>query len=626
MSKKLQTAAALAVSLILSQAAGAHDGAHAELLARPGKLPDVELPTQAQHGTGINGDFNAHALNAHWIKFTLADGRELHAYRKHLVRDARRGESWIGEFEGMPGSQLVLTRYKGVTVGSFIHGSDLYEIQPGRGGRHVMYQVDESKRPPFAAPRKVELAGATGGESASSEPGTAAAGTVQDLLVVYTQASRNRYGEAGVQANILNAVAAANQAYANSGVDLQLNVVHMAETDYAETGDMGVALTALRTNGDGKMDEVHALRDTYGADLVALVDEDANYCGIAYVMSSASAGFAPYAFSVTYSAGGCLSGYTLPHEIGHNQGNMHDRDSSSSAGAYPYSYGFRRCETDGTGFRTIMSYSCAGGTRVAHFANPSVTYNGFDTGIAYESDPANSADTARSMNNTAGIVAAFRAGAATAEPAAPSGLAATAISSSRIDLSWTDNAANESGFEVFRSPDGVDSTFASLATLGSNATGFSDNSVVANSDYWYRVQAMNSAGVSAYSNTASAVTPDLPPVAPTGVGAVASGSQVTVAWSDASANETGFEVGRESWHAKRRRWQGMTTIGSTGAGATSFADAPGSGEFRYSVRAVNSGGPSGWVTQAGSVIVSGDTSSGGTGTGGGGKGGGKRAK
>ncbi len=87
---------------------------------------------------------------------------------------------------------------------------------------------------------------------------------------------------------------------------------------------------------------------------------------------------------------------------------MHDRANGSMNGAFAYSYGLRRCADDGTGFRTVMSYSCIGANRVTQFSNPNVTYNGWPTGISYEADPANSADNARSMNETADTVAAFR--------------------------------------------------------------------------------------------------------------------------------------------------------------------------------------------------------------------------
>lgn len=595
----------------LSFAAGAHDGAHAEVLMRPGRLPDVELPPQAQAGTGINGDFNPHALAAHWLKFQLADGRVLHAMRKRLISDPRRGESWVGEFENAPGSLMVLTRYRGVTTGFFHYGPDVYEITPGRGGQHMVYRVDDSKIPRHAPPLKAPAGeGTTDGGTSGGTVSTAASGVVQDLLVLYTGASRVRYGEAGVQSMILSAISAANQAYANSGIAFTLNLVHMAETQYVETGDMGVALDKLRAQGDSVMEDAHTLRDLHGADLVALVDEDTNYCGIAYVMSAISSGFAPYAFSVT--ASNCLSGQTLAHEIGHNQGNMHDRANSSSAGAYPYSYGFQRCMTDGTGFRTIMAYSCSGGTRVNHFANPAVTYNGYATGVSYELDPANSADTARSMSNTATTLAAFRAGAVTEVPAAPSSLVATAASTSRVDLRWTDSSTNESGFVVDRSDDnGVN--YAVVGELGSNAVSYADNSVAALRTYWYRVRAYNAVGGSGNSNAVSVTTPDLPPATPTGVSAAVSGSLVTVSWGDASSNETRFEIARETYNARNKRWGSITVVGEVATGAVTFVHSSGSGTFRYRVRSVNGGGASSWAGPSAQITVAGSTGGGGKG-------------
>ena len=611
----LRSVVLTAVVAVVATPALAQGAASENVLSNPARASDLELPAQALRGTGISGEFNAQALAAQRLRFELPDGRGIEARRQHQVADPRRGESWVGEIEGQPGSLVVLTRYRGAVTGFFHVGADVFEVVPARGGRQLIFQVDESKLPPVGPSRLPPPRDPAAGDTVSEpvpEAITAAAenGVVQDILVVYTPKSRERYGEAGIQSRVVNAIAAANQAYANSGLALTLNLVHMAETVYAETGDMGAALTALRSTSDGNMDEVHALRDQHGADLVALINEDSNYCGIAYVMTSVSTGFASAAFSVT--ASNCLTNQTLAHEIGHNQGNMHDRANSSNAGAYPYSYGHRRCTTDGTGFRTVMSYSnnCSV-TRINHFSNPAITFNGYATGIAYEMDAANSTENARSMANTATTVASFRTGAVTAPPPAPTGLTATAASASRVDLRWTDTA-NETSYSVERSANGVD--YVAVASLGSNATAWSDNGVTAKSNYWYRVKALNSVGASAPSNVASVTTPDVAPTAPNGVAVAVSGSQVNVAWADASSNETGFEVGRESYNAKNRRWGSLAVIGGVTANATSFTDSPASGTHRYSVRAVNSGGASTWAGPSAQVSVS----SGGS-TGGGGK-------
>lgn len=84
-------------------------------------------------------------------------------------------------------------------------------------------------------------------------------------------------------------------------------------------------------------------------------------------------------------------------------------------------------------------------------------------------------------------------------PATPTNLAATAVSSTRIDLAWTDNSSNEDGFRIERSPDGV--TFTQIATVAANVTGYSNTGLTCSTFYQYRVRAYNAVGNSAYSNT-----------------------------------------------------------------------------------------------------------------------------
>ena len=94
-------------------------------------------------------------------------------------------------------------------------------------------------------------------------------------------------------------------------------------------------------------------------------------------------------------------------------------------------------------------------------------------------------------------------------PNAPSGLAATAPAYNRVNLSWTDTSANETGFKVERSPN--NSTFTTIATLDPNTTSYSDMTVSAGTTYYYRVKSFNSGGDSVASNTATIATPNQPP-------------------------------------------------------------------------------------------------------------------
>jgi hypothetical protein len=90
-------------------------------------------------------------------------------------------------------------------------------------------------------------------------------------------------------------------------------------------------------------------------------------------------------------------------------------------------------------------------------------------------------------------------------PTAPSGLTATAVSTSQINLAWTDNSGNESGFKVEHSSNGTDD-WAPLGTTGANVKTYANTGLPANTPFWYRVRAYNTAGDSAYSNAASATT------------------------------------------------------------------------------------------------------------------------
>ena len=92
-------------------------------------------------------------------------------------------------------------------------------------------------------------------------------------------------------------------------------------------------------------------------------------------------------------------------------------------------------------------------------------------------------------------------------PAAPSGLTATAASTSEIDLAWTNNAAAGTAFQVQRATNSsFTQNLTTVTTTAANATSCGDTSLTAATTYYYRVFAVNAAGSSAASNTASAAT------------------------------------------------------------------------------------------------------------------------
>ncbi|MGA0026382.1 MAG: reprolysin-like metallopeptidase [Steroidobacteraceae bacterium] len=624
--KNLTLLAAIA-AVIATTSAGAAPASSKALLLDGAAAPSISLPERAFAGQAVQGRFNAAALDAGRLELTVPGGKTLVASRQQEFVGKRGERSWVGEFDGQPGSLFSVTSFRGNVHGFVYHGSDIYEIESRGGGQVVVYKVDESKFMPEGEISDGSDPGA-GEASADAFPtATVAEPIVQDLLVVYTPAAVSWAGsESNLQTRILNAVAAMNTGYQNSNVNIQMNLVGMTLTQYTEDpADSSQVLNDLRGTTDGKMDEIHPLRDSLGADFVALISKQSDVCGRGWLNSSAS-----YAFSLTDPS--CLSGHTLAHELGHNQGNHHDRLSAGSTPAYPYSYGYRTCDfpelANGQVFRTVMAYSCSGSGRVNYFSNPSIFYNNAaQMGIAYEVDAANSADNARSMNNTAASKAAFRSSNST-PPVSPTNLTGQALSSSRIDLAWTDNASDESGYRVERATSG---NYTTIATLAANATSFSNTGLAGNTLYTYRVVAYNGAGNSGYTNTVSVSTLAPPPPPsnpePASVSWDANTATLTVGWAD-SSNETGYQVVRETWNSKRSRW-GSTTTMNVAANLTSMAEVLSSGTYRYRVQAIGESANSAWVQAACSAISSCGTINGAGATafsvsvGGGGKGGGK---
>jgi hypothetical protein len=89
-------------------------------------------------------------------------------------------------------------------------------------------------------------------------------------------------------------------------------------------------------------------------------------------------------------------------------------------------------------------------------------------------------------------------------PLAPINLIATAISSNRIDLTWTDCGFGEVGYKIERrSGNGA---WSQIGTKGGNVTSFSSTGLTRNRTYSYRVRAFNEVGDSVYSNVATAKT------------------------------------------------------------------------------------------------------------------------
>jgi C1A family cysteine protease len=179
-------------------------------------------------------------------------------------------------------------------------------------------------------------------------------------------------------------------------------------------------------------------------------------------------------------------------------------------------------------------------------------------------------------------------------PAAPNNLTATAVSSSQINLSWTDNSDNETGFAIERCQGTGCTNFGQIATVGANITTYSNSNLTGNTTYTYKVRAYNAGGNSGYSNTVSVTTPfPSHPAAPSNLTATAvSSSQIDLSWTDNSDNETGFMI---------ERCAGTTcSYISLGSNATSYSDKGLTSNtiYTYKIKASNSGGDSAYSDSA----------------------------
>ncbi len=181
-------------------------------------------------------------------------------------------------------------------------------------------------------------------------------------------------------------------------------------------------------------------------------------------------------------------------------------------------------------------------------------------------------------------------------PSAPTALGATAVSSARIDLSWTASTDNVgvAGYLIERCQGPSCSTFAQIAAPGGTATTYSDTGLATNTSYSYRVRAKDGAGnLSPYSNVSSAMTlPDTqPPTAPSNLGANAvAGNRVDLSWTAATDN-----VGVTGYLIERCQGAGCSSFAQVAAPAgtaTTFSDTTvvTGTSYSYQVRATDSAG------------------------------------
>ena len=190
---------------------------------------------------------------------------------------------------------------------------------------------------------------------------------------------------------------------------------------------------------------------------------------------------------------------------------------------------------------------------------------------------------------------------------APTFLVATAFSSNQIDLTWVNNSTSQIGFTVKRAlvTNGTPGAFATIGTVISGdllgvTIAYSDGTpaLTPNTTYAYQVNAFN-AIVGPSSNVATATTFEAP-TAPTALTAsVFSTSQVNLAWTDTSSNETNFVLERA---VNGAAFAVLATLPANTITYNDTAVAAGN-DYAYQVKATNFGGSSLYSNTASVSII-----------------------
>ena len=143
-----------------------------------------------------------------------------------------------------------------------------------------------------------------------------------------------------------------------------------------------------------------------------------------------------------------------------------------------------------------------------------------------------------SDGSTGSWSAVASAASAAVLPAAPTYLDCIGLATNQAQLVWTDNANNEIGYRVERSPAGLAQWALVSGLLATNTAAFTDTNLAAATAYDYRVSALGSNGLSGYATltlTIPAATAGAVSV-PGGLAAIVTNNSVALSWNAATGN------------------------------------------------------------------------------------------
>lgn len=179
-------------------------------------------------------------------------------------------------------------------------------------------------------------------------------------------------------------------------------------------------------------------------------------------------------------------------------------------------------------------------------------------------------------------------------PNPPTGLSASVISQTQINVSWN-AVSGATGYEVESRVDGSSSWTSSGTVTG---TSYNWTSLSANTTYKFRARTYDGSTWSSWSSEIGATTPDYAPSTPTGLSATAaSSSQINTSWN-VVGNATEYEVRILDYSNNVLSTVSKTTTSHSFTGLTANTT------YNFEVRAGNSGGWSGWSSSVSATTQS----------------------
>lgn len=295
-----------------------------------------------------------------------------------------------------------------------------YEIKYSeQENTHSLIQVDPHEKDDISCGidenHKVSSTSGSAGKYQSNQDANDQA--VIDVMIVYTpNAEIMASPEGGIQNVINQSMAVAQNSADNSNLGIEFRLVHSARVDYTESSSPGTDLRRLTTSPSffdlgfeytGYMDEVHAWRDEFQADLVAMFIDTDDVGGLGWLLTN-TGGDPRFGFSITRVQQ--ATGTTHAHEMGHNMGNAHSRlqqsnPAGTNGGLFSYSTGWRWDGQDNQEYVSVMTYN-DGAQKVQTFSNPDIFFRGVATGSYSEAGAPS--DNARSMREIKHIISQYR--------------------------------------------------------------------------------------------------------------------------------------------------------------------------------------------------------------------------